>query len=66
MFCLVKKIWAGVDWNGRGKVLAEAGEDEEIVYVRIEAEELDRARQGIPVSGQRRFDVYGNIALFPD
>ncbi|XP_006458404.1 hypothetical protein AGABI2DRAFT_190688 [Agaricus bisporus var. bisporus H97] len=49
-----------------GKVLAEAGEDEEIVYVRIEAEELDRARQGIPVSGQRRFDVYGNIALFPD
>jgi predicted amidohydrolase len=50
----------------RGTVLGEAGEGGETVCVAIEASELDRAREEIPVNRQRRFDVYPNVALFPD
>ncbi|KXN87732.1 Hydrolase C26A3.11 [Leucoagaricus sp. SymC.cos] len=46
----------------RGKVLVEAGDSEEIVYVDIDPEVLESARSGIPVTTQRRFDVYTNVA----
>lgn len=44
-----------------GNVIAEAGEDEEIVHVQLDPSLLSKARQGIPVHYQRRFDVYADI-----
>ncbi|KAI0933748.1 hypothetical protein AcV5_005818 [Taiwanofungus camphoratus] len=45
-----------------GKVLAEAAHDEEIVYARIDPQVLHDARGGIPVTTQRRFDVYPDVS----
>jgi len=44
-----------------GKVLVEAGHEETILYADIDPAELAAARAGIPVSSQRRFDVYPNV-----
>jgi len=44
-----------------GQVLAEAGDDEEIVFADIEPDLLTSARAGIPVTVQRRFDVYSEL-----
>ncbi|TFK55333.1 carbon-nitrogen hydrolase [Heliocybe sulcata] len=43
-------------------VLAEAGHDEEIIYVDIDPAVLHSARAGIPVTTQRRFDVYPDVS----
>ncbi|CCH41527.1 putative carbon-nitrogen hydrolase [Wickerhamomyces ciferrii] len=45
-----------VDPNG--KIIAEAGEDEEIIITELDPEVLTKSRSGIPVSTQRRFDIY--------
>jgi omega-amidase len=45
-----------------GKVLGEAQEDEQIVYVDIDPDVFNYARQGIPVTTQRRFDVYPDVS----
>ncbi|KAJ3569183.1 hypothetical protein NP233_g5224 [Leucocoprinus birnbaumii] len=45
-----------------GKVLAEADETEQIIYADIDPQVLHDARSGIPVTVQRRFDVYKNVA----
>jgi len=45
-----------------GKIIAEASEKEEIVYADIDPEIMRSARSGIPVTMQRRFDVYGDVA----
>lgn len=45
-----------------GKVLAEAGEGDEIVYATLEPEPLDSVRASIPVLTQRRFDIYPDVA----
>jgi len=44
-----------------GRVVAEAGEGEEIVYADVEGDVLWETRAGIPVTVQRRFDVYGEL-----
>ncbi|KAF4636981.1 hypothetical protein G7Y89_g1105 [Cudoniella acicularis] len=44
------------------KVLAEAGEGEEIVYAELKGEEIESARKGIPVYEQRRWDVYPDVS----
>jgi omega-amidase len=44
-----------------GRVVAEAGEGEEIVYGEVEAGVLESTRAGIPVGEQRRFDVYSKV-----
>ncbi|WPK23058.1 hypothetical protein PUMCH_000282 [Australozyma saopauloensis] len=44
-----------------GKVIAEAGEGEEILYAQLDKEILPAARSGIPVHYQRRFDVYEDV-----
>ncbi|KJA27263.1 hypothetical protein HYPSUDRAFT_62944 [Hypholoma sublateritium FD-334 SS-4] len=44
------------------RVLKEAGEDEEIIYADIEPDALKDARAGIPVTVQRRFDVYTDVS----
>ncbi|KAK7023782.1 mitochondrial protein import protein mas5 [Favolaschia claudopus] len=40
------------------KVLVEASEGEDILYADIDPSVMDSARAGIPVTKQRRFDVY--------
>ena len=45
-----------------GRVLAEADEGEEIIYAQIEPEVLQSTRAGIPVTVQRRFDVYPDVS----
>lgn len=43
-----------------GKIVAEAGEGEEVLFAELDHTLLPAARQGIPVHYQRRFDVYGD------
>ena len=43
-------------------VLCEAGEDEEIVYADLEPGKIEETRKGIPLEGQRRFDVYEDVS----
>ncbi|EPQ58508.1 carbon-nitrogen hydrolase [Gloeophyllum trabeum ATCC 11539] len=43
-------------------VLAEAGHEEEIIYVDIDPAVFHSARAGIPVTTQRRFDVYPDVS----
>ncbi len=45
-----------------GKIVSEAGEGEEIVYATLDPQILETIKSGIPISTQRRFDVYRNIA----
>ena len=49
-----------------GCVLAEAGEGEGIIYARIEPEVLQSTWAGIPVTVQRRFDVYPDVSQSPN
>ncbi|KAF9066832.1 carbon-nitrogen hydrolase [Rhodocollybia butyracea] len=44
-----------------GKVVSEAEEGEEIIYTDIDLQVFNDARAGIPVTKQRRFDVYPNV-----
>lgn len=49
-----------VDPNAQ--VLTEAGEGEEIVYADLKGEMIEETRKGIPLEGQRRFDVYPDVS----
>ena len=44
------------------KLEAEAQEGEEIVYADLNGEKIEETRKGIPLEGQRRFDVYPDIS----
>ncbi|GAV46954.1 hypothetical protein ZYGR_0A05520 [Zygosaccharomyces rouxii] len=46
----------------KGNVLAEAGEGEEIVYADLDPEAIDQFRAGIPITTQRRFDIYPDVS----
>ncbi|KAK6205427.1 carbon-nitrogen hydrolase [Scheffersomyces amazonensis] len=41
-----------------GKIIAEAGEGEEILFAELDKDLLPKARESIPVHYQRRFDIY--------
>ena len=43
-------------------VMTEAGENEEIVYADLDGESIEQTRKGIPLRGQRRFDVYPDVS----
>lgn len=45
-----------------GNVLAEAGHEEDILHVHIDPQVFQDARAGIPVTIQRRFDVYPDVS----
>ncbi|KAK4699677.1 omega-amidase, partial [Phenoliferia sp. Uapishka_3] len=57
------KAWgySGVT-NPMGKIVAQLDEKEGILFVDIDVAEVDKARAGIPVTVQRRFDVYPDIS----
>lgn len=44
-----------------GKIVAEAGEGEEILFAELDGSLLPAAREGIPVHYQRRFDIYDDV-----
>ncbi|THH27621.1 hypothetical protein EUX98_g6562 [Antrodiella citrinella] len=46
----------------QGTVLAEAKTDEDIIYADIDPQVFTDARTGIPVTRQRRFDVYPDVS----
>lgn len=46
-----------------GAVMAEAGIDEEIIYAECIPETLGEMRLGIPVTTQRRFNVYSEVKM---
>lgn len=48
--------------NPRGDIIAEAGEGEEIIYAELDPAEIETFRQGVPVTKQRRFDIYPDIS----
>jgi predicted amidohydrolase len=43
-------------------VLTEAGESEEIIYADLNGSKIEETRKGIPIYGQRRFDVYPDVS----
>lgn len=45
-----------------GETVAEAGIAEETIYATLEPEKINSARGGIPVTTQRRFDVYDDVS----
>ena len=49
-----------VDPNAQ--VVVEAGEGEEIVYAELRGEVIAETRRGIPLEGQRRWDVYPDVS----
>ncbi|BGP16567.1 Omega-amidase nit3 [Rhodosporidiobolus nylandii] len=49
-------------WDPMGKKVAQTEEKEDIVFCDIDLEAIDKARAGIPVTVQRRFDVYADVA----
>ena len=44
------------------RVLAEAGKGEQIVYAELSGENIEEVRRGIPIQGQRRWDVYPDVS----
>ncbi|QEU58846.1 Nit3 [Kluyveromyces lactis] len=48
--------------NPRGEIIAEAGEGEEIVYAELDPQLIEDVRQAIPVTFQRRFDIYPDVS----
>ncbi|GAA5925467.1 putative hydrolase [Sporobolomyces koalae] len=57
------KAWghSGVS-DPMGKFVSQLDEKEGIAFVDIELATIDKARAGIPVTVQRRFDVYADVA----
>jgi len=45
-----------------GQIVATTAEDENIVYGTINLDQIQETRNNIPVSKQRRFDLYPDIA----
>ncbi len=44
--------------NPWGDIVAKAGSGEEIVYADIDLKRMEEVRQQIPLTNQRRFDMY--------
>ncbi|RIA91993.1 carbon-nitrogen hydrolase [Glomus cerebriforme] len=49
-----------------GQILATTEHEEAIIYADIDLEQIKVIRQSIPVSSQRRFDLYPNVAANED
>lgn len=45
-----------------GNVVTEAGEADEIVYAELEPEKISSIKENIPVSSQRKFNVYSDLS----
>ena len=45
-----------------GEIVATTGHEDAIVYADVDPALLEKARAGIPVTVQRRFDVYPDVS----
>jgi omega-amidase len=45
-----------------GQIVATCGHEETIVYADLDLHSIETTRQNIPVTTQRRFDLYKNVA----
>jgi omega-amidase len=48
--------------NPNAEILTEADEKEGVVYAELTNEGIEETRKGIPIYGQRRFDVYPDVS----
>jgi omega-amidase len=48
--------------NPNAEVMAEADENEAIIYADLDGEKIEETRKGIPIYTQRRFDVYPDVS----
>ncbi|CCD24449.1 putative hydrolase NDAI_0D01350 [Naumovozyma dairenensis CBS 421] len=48
--------------NPKGEIIAEAGEGEEIVFATLDPMEIENFRKAIPITTQRRFDIYDDVS----
>jgi omega-amidase len=48
--------------NPNAEVMVEAGAEEQIVYAELKGDKIEEIRRGIPVTTQRRFDVYPDVS----
>jgi omega-amidase len=48
--------------NPNAEVMAEAGENEAIIYADLDGAKIEETRKGIPLYTQRRFDVYPDLS----
>ena len=48
-----------------GRVLAQAGHGDEVVYADLDGADIARTRVAIPLPRQRRFDVYPDVSRGP-
>lgn len=48
--------------NPNAEIMVEADEKEGVVYAELTNEKIEETRKGIPIYGQRRFDVYPDVS----
>jgi len=48
--------------NPNAEIVVEADEKEGVVYAELTNEKIEETRKGIPIYGQRRFDVYPDVS----
>jgi len=48
--------------NPNAEIMVEADENEGVVYADLTNEKIEETRKGIPIYGQRRFDVYPDVS----
>ena len=48
--------------NPNAEIMVEADENEGVVYAELTNEKIEETRKGIPIYGQRRFDVYPDVS----
>ena len=60
--CKLNYILSNEDYLVRGRIIATTDEKEMIVYADLETALVEEARSSIPVSKQRRFDVYPDVS----
>jgi omega-amidase len=49
--------------DANAEIMAEAGENETIIYADLKGSKIEDTRTGIPINSQRRFDVYPDISV---
>ena len=57
MLIIILEVFPLFAWS-RGKVQETSDEKEAIVYADIDLAEVDRVRQQIPITTQKRWDLY--------
>ena len=46
----------------KGEIVTEAGDGEDILFAELDPDSIESVRKAIPLTKQRRYDVYPNVA----